>query len=94
MNTSNQATTQATAQTRYNQRLNIALKFHTEDMERYDYICPQCQAINNMHKDGYQMNDIVETVFCSIECSYQFNLDFKAEFIKEGYTLQDLSDLA
>lgn len=47
-----------------------------------------------MNKDGYQMNDIVETVFCSAECSYQFNIDFKDEFIKQGYTLQDLSDLA
>lgn len=84
----------AVNQTRYNQRLKLALKFQTEDMKLYDYVCPQCQNMNNMNINGYQMNDIVETVFCSVECSYQFNIDFKDEFIKQGYTLEDLSDLA
>lgn len=81
-------------QPRYKQRLEIASKFHTEDMGLYDFICPQCQTVHNMNTDGYQVNDIVETVFCSVECSYQFNLDFKAEFVKQGYTVQDLKNLA
>ena len=86
--------TEMVKQPRYKQRLEIALKFHTEDMGLYDFVCPQCQTVNNINNDGYQMNDIVETVFCSVECSYQFNLDFKAEFIKQGYTIQDLNNLA
>lgn len=53
-------------QTRYNQRLEIASKFHTEDMRLYDFVCPQCQTVHNMNTDGYQVNNIVETVFCSV----------------------------
>ena len=65
-----------------------------ESLRMYNFICPQCKTLNNMNEDGYQINDIVETVFCSLECSLQFNHDHKDEFLNNGYTLDDLNNLA
>lgn len=75
-------------------RLNKAVELLKDNDVMYDFICPQCLTLNNMNKDGYQMNDIVEVVFCSLECSHAFNLDYKDEFLKLGYNEIDLEDLA
>lgn len=74
--------------------LNKAVELLEGNNTPYDFVCPHCLTINNMNNDGYQMNDIVETVFCSYDCSHQFNIDHKAEFIKQGYSETDLKDLA
>lgn len=56
--------------------------------------CPHCKGVFNIDKDGYQMNDIYEMVFCSLECSYQYNLDRRDELLNHGYSEAELKDLA
>lgn len=78
----------------YMLKLEHAVKLLEGNNVPYDFICPHCLTLANMNNDGYQMNDIVETIFCSADCSYQFNLDHKNELLNKGYTEQDLKDLA
>lgn len=56
--------------------------------------CPHCKSLFSMDEDGYQMNDIFEIVFCSLECSHKHNLEHKDELLSQGYTENDLSELA
>lgn len=59
-----------------------------------DFVCPHCLAKGNYNdnQSGYQMNDIVNEVFCSYECSKEFTHKHKDQLIKHSFSEVEINE--